>query len=408
MARRAEATLWMQLKQGDKNRYVSVHKVASGRYVPNAKGPFEPGPYYLRYTQDGKRKWECVGPELALALNEQRNRQTALDRGNPPDQPEACKSVSRAIASYVAEVRTRRGEKAAGRAKWLLELFVSVTKKHFIDEITRDTLFLFMAYLKDQGRSPKTLRDRLQSIETFRKSFDLPPLLKKGDLPKVTKKIVDCYTEEEVGKMLAVADEDERFLILFLLSTGVREQEAAHTVWTDIKWAGKVLRVSAKPNCRCPYCGADGFRIKDYEEREIPLPDWFLPMLKARKATATCDLLFYNGNGNPQGHFLYTLKSVGKRAGIKCENCKVVDTKVRCKRHVVTTHKWRRTFATWHHVLGGVSVAVLQKWLGHSDIETTMRYIATTEIRSQFTRERVAQTWAGFTPSPKRKLAVVA
>jgi integrase len=272
MARRAEATLWMQIKQGDKNRYVSIRKVGNGRFVPNTDVPFEPGPYYLRYTQDGRRKWECVGPELALALNEQRNRQTALDRGKPPEEPQARKSLSGAVESYSAEVRTRRGDKSAKRAKWLLELFASVTKKHFIDEVTRDTLFLFMAYLKDQGRSPKTLRDRLQSIETFRKSFDLPPLLKKGDLPKVVKKIVDCYTEEEVEKMLAVANEDERFLILFLLATGVREQEAAHTVWTDIKWAGKVLRVSAKPTCRCPYCGADGFRIKDYEEREIPLP----------------------------------------------------------------------------------------------------------------------------------------
>jgi integrase len=103
------------------------------------------------------------------------------------------------------------------------------------------------------------------------------------------------------------------------------------------------------------------------------------------------------------------LKKVGKRAGIKCENCKVTaDGKVSCKRHIVTTHKWRRTFATWHHVLGGVSVAVLQKWLGHSDIETTMRYIATTEIRSNHTRNLVAQTWAGFDGKPKSKLAVVA
>jgi integrase len=408
MPRRAEATLWIQIKQGDKNRYVAVRKVGNGRFVPNIEGPFEPGPYYLRYTQDKKRKWECVGPELALALNEQRNRQTALDRGKPPETPEDRKPLSRAIESYLAEVRTRRGEKAVKRAEWLLELFASVTKKHFIDEITRDTLFLFMAYLKDQGRSPKTLRDRLQSIETFRKSFELPPLLKKGDLPKVVKKIVDCYAEQEVQKMLAVADEDERFLILFLLATGVREQEAAHTVWTDIKWAGKVLRVSAKPACHCPHCGPDGFNIKDYEEREIPLPDWFMAVLKTRKKTATRDLIFYNSNGNPQGHFLYTLKSVGKRAGIKCENCKVVGSRLSCKRHAVTTHKWRRTFATWHHVLGGVSVAILQNWLGHSDIETTMRYIATTEIRSQFTRERVAQTWAGFATGPKVKLAVVA
>lgn len=402
MARRAEATLWMLIKQGGKNRYVSVSKVRSGRYAPNVEGPFEPGPYYLRYTQDGKRKWECVGPELLLALNEQRNRQTALDRGKPPDQPDGRKSLSRAIESYLAEVRTRRGEKDAKRTKWLLELFASVTKKHYVDEITRDTLFLFMAYLKDNGKSPKTLRDRIGSIETFLQRQGLPKLMKKGDLPKVTRKIVDCYTEEEVTKMLAVADEDERFLIQFLLATGVREQEASHMTWDYVKIGARSVRVTAKPECRCPSCGADGFNIKDFEEREIPdLDDWFIDVLKTRKAAATRDLLFYNGNGNPEGHFLYKLKSVGKRAGIKCKNCVIRDGKLFCKRHAVNTHKWRRTFATWHHVLGGVSIAILQKWLGHSDVETTMRYIATTEIRPGLNRERTKRTWTGFAAKPK-------
>src|ERR1019366_5409267 len=45
MARRAEATLWMLIKQGDKSRYVSVSKVGNGRYVTNAEGSFEPGPF---------------------------------------------------------------------------------------------------------------------------------------------------------------------------------------------------------------------------------------------------------------------------------------------------------------------------------------------------------------------------
>jgi hypothetical protein len=35
MASRAEATLWMLIKQGDQSRYVSVSEVVSGRYAPN-------------------------------------------------------------------------------------------------------------------------------------------------------------------------------------------------------------------------------------------------------------------------------------------------------------------------------------------------------------------------------------
>src|ERR1700674_3251555 len=195
MARRTDANLWKLINQGDKGRDVPVSKVGNGRYLTNVEGPFESGPYNLRYTQDGKRKWKCVGPYLALALNEQRNRQTALDRGKPSDQPEDRRSLPRAIESHLTELRTRRGEKAAKRTKWLLELFASVTKKHYVDEIPRDTLFKFMAHLKDNGKSPKTLRDRIGSIETFLQRHGIPKLMRNGDLPKVTKKIVDCYTE---------------------------------------------------------------------------------------------------------------------------------------------------------------------------------------------------------------------
>jgi integrase/recombinase XerD len=385
MARKAEAALYQLVEKGNRYKQAPVVKAGNGRWVPKITEPFVPKDFYLRYTLGGKRKWENVGPDITVALSEQRARQAMLDNVKR-EEPETRKSLAKAITAYLFEVRTKRGEKAEKRAKWLLELFATVTKKQFVDEITRDTMIHFMAYLKDNGKSPKTQRDRISSIETFlgRK------LMTKGDLPKVTKKIVDCYTEEEVNKMLAVATPDERFLIQFLLATGVREQEAAHTVWRDIKWNGKVLRVSAKPDCRCPYCGADGFNIKDHEEREIPLPDWFMPVLKARKQAATRDLLFYNSNGNPEGHFLYSIYRLAARAGVTKANC----------------HKFRRTFATWNHVLGGVSIAVLQKWLGHSDVETTMRYISTTEIRSGHVRESVEKTWEGFQTKPR--LAVVA
>jgi integrase len=161
----------------------------------------------------------------------------------------------------------------------------------------------------------------------------------KSDLPKVTKRINDCYTEAEVVAMLAVADEDEAFLINFLIATGMREQEAAHTTWNDVK--GTFVRVTAKPNCRCPHCKEEGFSIKDDEEREIPIDPKFQAIFEARRKThGHQPLLLANGNGHPEGHILYTLKALGKR-------WHQVRQLQGGGRHTVTTHKWRRTFATW-------------------------------------------------------------
>jgi hypothetical protein len=89
----------------------------------------------------------------------------------------------------------------------------------------------------------------------------------------MTKKLVDCCTEDEFNKIPAVADEDESFLLQFLLHTGVRKQEAADMTWDDVKLDEHKVLVTAKPNCRCP---------------TVALPDsnnrWGIPILKRQCA----------------------------------------------------------------------------------------------------------------------------
>jgi hypothetical protein len=58
MPRHAKTTLWMLIKVVLKKRYVRVEKAANGLCIPAVIGPYEPGNYYLRYTLNGKRKWE--------------------------------------------------------------------------------------------------------------------------------------------------------------------------------------------------------------------------------------------------------------------------------------------------------------------------------------------------------------
>jgi hypothetical protein len=67
MARKAEATVWMPAKiQG---RPVMKRMVQKGRgYALEVEGPYEPGSYYVRYTQDGKRIWEDVGNEPRIRV----------------------------------------------------------------------------------------------------------------------------------------------------------------------------------------------------------------------------------------------------------------------------------------------------------------------------------------------------
>jgi len=54
-------------------------------------------------------------------------------------------------------------------------------------------------------------------------------------------------------------------------------------------------------------------------------------------------------------------------------------------------HKFRATFAT-RCLLAVVDLRTVQLWLGHSDIESTMRYLKPS--RSQQTRDKVNEIFA--------------
>jgi hypothetical protein len=59
----------------------------------------------------------------------------------------------------------------------LFSQFSAIVGKTYVDQITHNTLFLYMAKLKDGGSSPKTILDRAQAIETFRvRGCSLPAL----------------------------------------------------------------------------------------------------------------------------------------------------------------------------------------------------------------------------------------
>jgi hypothetical protein len=126
------------------------------------------------------------------------------------------------------------------------------------------------------------------------------------------------------------------------------------------------------------YHGEHALR-KAYKEREIPIPTKLVSSLKAWKAKAdkTCDLVFPTSGCNVKMNFLDDLNAVAERAEQNPED--------------FWLHKFRATFAT-RCLWAGVDLRTVQQWLGHSDIESTMRYLKPS--RSQQVREKVNEIFA--------------
>jgi integrase len=146
----------------------------------------------------------------------------------------------------------------------------------------------------------------------------------------------------------------------------MREQEVMHTCWSDINCKPSPVRVSHKPE--------RGWTPKAYKGREIPIPSNLVESLKARKAkpSKACDLVFPTAGCNPKLNFLDDLKVVAERAKLNKDN--------------FWLHKFRARFAT-RCLWAGVDLSTVPQWLGHSDMESTMRYLK--PVWSEAVREKV-------------------
>jgi len=201
---------------------------------------------------------------------------------------------------------------------------------------------------------------------SFLKAQGVRGLIGKNDWPRFTEEEPEIYDKEELAEMFAVCDEEERLWFEFFLMTGMREQEVMHTYWADINLSHATVRVTHKPD--------RGWTPKAYKEREIPIPEKLVKSLKARKAKSdkTCGLVFPTSGCNVKMNFLDDLKAVAERAELNPEH--------------FWLHKFRATFATWA-LWKGVDLRTVQQWLGHSDMESTLRYLKPS--RSQAVRDKV-------------------
>ena len=66
---------------------------------------------------------------------------------------------------------------------------------------------------------------------TFLKAQGIRGLAGKNDWPRYTEEEPEVYEQEELDKLFAVCDAEERLWYEFFLMTGEREQEVMYTEW---------------------------------------------------------------------------------------------------------------------------------------------------------------------------------
>jgi integrase len=365
-------------------RYCSVAQSTNGRVKPDLvivdglQERHPEGAYYLEWRENGRRVRLSVGKDAADAGARRQRKEAELNAANsgvavmPENGQKGHRSLAAAIDAFLDETELTKKPKTLAAYRTALNYFTESCPKLYLEDLQRSDLLKFSAFLRDEKElHPRTVYNKFENVMSFLKAQGFRGLVGKNDWPRFVEEEPEVYEREELDTLFAVCDQREKLWFEFFLMTGMREQEVMHCSWDDINLTRGTVTVRYKPEY--------GFSPKNYREREIPIPARLGKELKALKARAdkTCGLVFPTSGCNPKQNFLDDLKACAERAKLKKQD--------------FWLHKFRATFATWS-LWAGVDLRTVQQWLGHSDMESTMRYLKPS--RSQQVREKVNEIFA--------------
>jgi integrase len=373
-----EVNLTKRVQTSKGLRYCPVVLSPNGRVKPDlviVNGRPErhsEGAYYLEWREKGRRIRLSVGkdPQDAAARRQRKEAElNALNNGVSvlAENGDSHPSVATAVARFLEETELTKKPKTLAAYTTALNYFTESCPKLYLQDIERADLLKFCAFLRDKKKqAPRSVYNKFENVMTFLKANAIRGLVGKNYWPRYTEEEPEMYEQDELDKLFKAGDADERLWYEFFLMTGMREQEVMYTYWSDVNLAHATVRVSHKPD--------RGWTPKSYKEREIPIPAKLVKSLKAwkTKANKACNLVFPTAGCNPKLDFLDCLKAVAERAKLDEDN--------------FWLHKFRATFAM-RCLWAGVDLRTVQQWLGHSDMESTMRYLKPS--RSQQVREKV-------------------
>ena len=283
-------------------------------------------------------------------------------------------TVAEAVASYLKDMEPpQREPKTYVAYKHCLELFASTCAKRFVQDVKREDLLSFIRKLYELGCGPRTAYNRAVIVSQLLKANGITKLLHNRDWPEYVEPIRPMYDEEEIQSLLRASGKDERVLYLCYLLTGLRDKEMRYLTWRDIDFRTQVIRVTRKP--------LYGFKPKNKEEREVPVPASLMAALKKYKGSKKLNadaLVFPNEVGRPDKRHEFKLKRIAFHAKLNCGQC-VSKHGNKCAEGPFCSnfflHKFRHTFATRNLQDHVCDIKTLQNWMGHKDLASTMVYL---------------------------------
>lgn len=342
--------------------------------VDGKERKYPEGRYQLRTYVGSKMINRDAGENAAAALTAQTKTEhllqakaAAKEAGVKIEEVPGRLSLALELNRFVQAAEDRGSNSAAAVYRTAVDEFLKIIGKTFADEITPEDVLLHQRGLRKRKCEPRTIANRHASVTAFLRFCKLDAKTLAPAKPKYEKTVPEVYSTEELKAFFASIKDEHLYLIFeTLLKCGLREQEAVYLTWDNIEFATGTLKVRSKPEFN--------FKIKDKEERNIPIPADLLESLKAyREKHPKGRLVTGTASDKPNRKLLRTLKRLVKAAGLNCDHCASCTARKECERWWL--HKFRATCIT-RLLQSGMDLRTVMKFSGHSDLESVMRYLS--------------------------------
>ena len=321
------------------------------------------GCYMLRYKVSNQTKYIKIGRTYDISFADARKKAKELKSeialGANPSQEKKDKEAVPTLTQfmetlYFPHVRTRKRTAAKDEEYYRLRLKAAFGKKR-LNQITRREVQLFHSSLHDEGLAPATCNHYLKLLKrVFNLAIHWEILDGKNPACGIQQyrelNLVENYMDDEqLQRLLTVLQMDKNQavcgIILFLLSTGARLNEALQAKWQFIDVDRRVWRIPATNS-------------KSGKVRAVPLNDSALEVLSRQDTKDAFEHVFINGQtGKPYTTIQKVWNRLRTAAGLE---------------HV-RIHDLRHQYASML-VNSGRTLYEVQQILGHSTSKVTQRY----------------------------------
>lgn len=339
----------------------------------------------VRFTVKGQRYFDTY-PTLGEAMTRFKQAEVVVHAAKvglavPGQNVERKTTLASAVELYFGNLEARRADpKTIKTYRIAVNGFVASCKKLHVEDIDKQDILDYMRWLGAQpmpkrkhGNPERTMFNKVGHVAIFLKAIGKPALLPTTQYPRYEEKMVTAHDDDELALLYAHANAEERFLLDYFLGSAVRDGDAAHAEFSDLK--GNILEIKRKPHLN--------WKPKKHHCRKITIPQSLAGAIREREKRASSALIFPNREGKPNQHLLRDLQDLAERAGAKFHT---------------ELHKVRKTCATrW--ALAGVPLHMIQKMLGHKSLATTQAYLADVDLSSGEMNQKIEN--AAFSPKPK-------